>query len=147
MDVIQDNIHLFLEVVPSRCKVSQESPRATSVNTTSQRWEDCVLGREQLFIIPQHNESVQYCQELLISQLCQYSSVQAGSDAITTYQTAASLKAPRTRTHTHVHAYTKILCSSSASFLTKRFSSSCLMQHCFFPSCSGVRICVCMLYN
>lgn len=61
MDVILDNIHLFLEVVPSCCKVSRESQRATRVNTTSQRWEDCVLGRALLFIITQHRESVQYC--------------------------------------------------------------------------------------
>lgn len=46
-----------LEAVPSCCRASHES---TSVNTTRQRWEDCVLGRALLFIITQHAESVQH---------------------------------------------------------------------------------------
>lgn len=97
MDAIQDNIHLFLEVVPlllqSVSGVPKDKERQYDQSATGGlcAWQGAAI----------YNHSTRKvsntCQELLISGLCQYFSMQAGSDAITMHQTAASQKGCHTQ--------------------------------------------------
>lgn len=92
-DEIQDNIRLYLEGASSSWKVTPVSWRAAiaeSADATSQQWADCAFGRILLFIITVHRESGQYTSELLIWGFCQYSSMWAGSNAITKHQAAGT---------------------------------------------------------